>query len=129
MDLASLDTSKKSAEGAIMFVRHPVNNSILEHDKGKSKEKMFIKLLGRDSKEFMAAAQGKELLSDDKTIDDETLAAASITVGGSLFLNGEWLELTAKNAVDIYQKYRWILEQVTIFALDRTNFFPDQNQI
>ena len=125
MDLGSLDTSKKSSEGAVMILSHPETLLPLDADKDGKKVEMFIKLLGRDSREFMSASQSINRASLDDGADLELLSAASITVGGLVFMDGKWLEITPKNAVDVYTRCRWIVEQVTTFALDRANFFPD----
>lgn len=126
MDLANLDTSKKSAEGAEMYLLHPVDFTKLTHEKDGEETEMFIKLLGRDSKEFKAAAHSVNKAASSGA-DIEALSAAAITLDGLVYLKKEWVTITTDNAAEIYEKYTWILEQVSSFALDRTNFFPDAN--
>lgn len=126
MDLSTLNTSVKSSTGAVMYITHPTTGETLtEKDAKGNEEKMFLKVLGRDSYEFMQAAQESNKLIQEDDADELIATTVPFVVGGKVFIEGEWLEITKENTMEFLKKCRWMLPQIQDFAINLENFFPD----
>lgn len=121
-----------SSEGVWMQVRHPVTDAPLKNTKD---ELVRIKLVGRDSPQFLAKSRefmnkrikrGKLVLGSAEQLEvekAETLAACTMNWEGMLNKT-EVFPFTSENAYSIYSapKWRWIADQVDEFIGDRANF-------
>jgi len=123
-DLASLDTIAASNEGEWMNVMHPKTDEPIG---------ARIKLAGPDS-DIVKKAQnkitnrrlkgrGRNKLDAESINEEQVEMLASCTLGWEgIVVNGEEVKFSKDNAVNLYLKYPWIMEQVNIFIGDRANF-------
>lgn len=134
-DLSSLDTSKIADEGAKLHLRHPVTDKPLYVD-GDSLRPITITLLGADGDRFnesrreiidqrLAKAQDQRRpdlrLAEDAAIEH----LASITVDfENIFLDGKPVNFSTANARKLYERLKWVREQVERFVHNRANFLP-----
>lgn len=131
MDLATLDMANAES-GAVMTVRHPVSDAVLEGTDGQA---ITITLAGSDSERFRKVQRAStnrrlktqssrrgQVTSEELEADSlETLAACTISWRG-LVVDGEALECNAANARKAYKRLPWLKEQVDAFVGDRANF-------
>jgi len=131
MDLAKLNLTEQANLGATMEVVHPITGEPLLDSNG---EKVTITLLGVDStvmRQAMSdrakkqlAAKSKQSISLDEAEKMSAELLAKITLSWSgLTENGQPIEFSYANAVDLYTKYSWIRQQVDSFTTDRANFY------
>lgn len=126
-DVASIDLDAAASEGADCVLRHPVTGDELD---------ATIRVVGMDSETYRKARRKMvdAMVKDQrgrrpKSVTDEEAeqrraeAVAAITVSWSgLQWEGKPLDCTFENAVMVYTKRPWVLEQVEGFAEDRANF-------
>jgi hypothetical protein len=127
MDLAKLDLTKASNEGAWYTLKHPATGEELS---GK------IKIVGKDSTKFtqMSEEFRRKTLEDMKSTktmsqkmesaqeqSDAILVACTLDWEG-MMLDGEDLPFTEANVRMIYSRFHWIKEQIDIAIADRSNF-------
>ena len=127
MDLAKLDTVKKSNEGEWMTVLHPELRSPLVDDKGKEAR---IKIAGVDgeiarkaSRENQQRRMSKRQISPEDLEEEGLHLLARLTLEWEgIDVDGETLECTYANAKLIYDRFRWLFIQVDAFSIDRGNY-------
>jgi hypothetical protein len=127
MDLAKLDLTKASNEGAWYTLKHPATGEELS---GK------IKIVGKDSTKFtqMSEEFRRKTLEDMKSTktmsqkmesaqeqSDAILVACTLD-WEEMMLDGEDLPFTEANVRMIYSRFHWIKEQIDIAIADRSNF-------
>jgi hypothetical protein len=127
MDLAKLDLTKASNEGAWYTLKHPATGEELS---GK------IKIIGKDSTKFTQLSEEfkRKALEDMKSAktmaqrmesaqeqSDAILAACTIDWEG-MMLDGKDLPFTEANVKMIYTRFSWIKEQIDTAIADRSNF-------
>jgi hypothetical protein len=127
MDLAKLDLTKASNEGAWYTLKHPATGEELS---GK------IKIIGKDSTKFTQLSEEfkRKALEDMKSAktmaqrmesaqeqSDAILAACTIDWEG-MMLDGKDLPFTEANVKMIYSRFTWIKEQIDTAIADRSNF-------
>ena len=127
MDLASLDLTKASNDGAWITLKHPATGEELS---GK------IKVVGKDSTKFIQLSEEfrRKTLDDMKSTktmaqrmesaqeqSDAVLVACTIDWEG-MMLDGKDLPFTEANVKMIYKRFNWIKEQIDVAIADRANF-------
>jgi len=127
MDLASLDLTKASNDGAWITLKHPATGEELS---GR------IKIVGKDSTKFTQLSEefkrkALEDMKSSKTMaqrmdnaqeqSDAILVACTIDWDG-MMLDGEDLPFTEANVKMVYKRFTWIKEQVDVAIADRANF-------
>lgn len=144
MDLLSLDVSPTANEGRALHLLHPAERTPLF---GADKGPVTITLLGKDSDVFIKAERiirnkrmeamkkgGKHSAAEEDQEAWETLARC--TTGWQGIPQG-WIDGTADaspaefsyaSAVKLYQRMRWVKEQVDEFVGTRENFLKASSQ-
>lgn len=137
MDLASLDTVKKSSSGTFMPIKHPVTDEVVMDE--ATKKPVAICLRGLDSPEY-AAAQFR--MADRRIskavkkgrVDANAMRAEDVyneqldllldcTVGWEgVQLDGVTLEYNRDNARKLYLRLPFLREQAQTFIENRANF-------
>lgn len=131
MDLSAFDTSDLANAGAVLELRDPTGNPVLQDD-GKP---VTITLLGEDSdvvtqasnrnaNQFLrgTAAGGQAVTAEmSKTNEINKFASATVSWNG-IVVDGEALKFSADAAKALYRRFPWIRDQVRIFIADRANF-------
>lgn len=127
MDLAKLDLTKASNEGAWYTLKHPATGEELS---GR------IKIIGKDSTKFTQLSEEfkRKALEDMKSTktmaqrlesaqeqSDAILAACTIDWDG-MMLDGKDVPFTEANVKMIYTRFPWIKEQIDTAIADRSNF-------
>lgn len=133
MDLAQLDTTAASEEGAVLEIRHPTTGEILLDDAGNP---VWIRLAGMDSERFqrmqranlnrrlkMGGRRGSANVTAEELDAEriENLVACTIDWSG-IVLEGEALGCSAVSARRLYKAIPWLREQAEDFQSDRANF-------
>ena len=129
IDLSTIDTVKGSNEGFNVQIYHPGTNEDLD---------ITITVLGKDSDAFqrISRAQNKKRMAkmqkggfrnttvpiEEIEQDGINLLAACTTGWTSIVIEGKEIEFSTDNAIQLYQQYPWIKEQVDIAIGDRANF-------
>lgn len=133
LDLANLDTTKLSEDGATLEVRHPSTGAILSNGDGRA---VTIVLAGMDSnrarkserqatnRRLKASGRGRGLglTGDDLDNDALDLLAACTLAWSGFDLEGQPLECNPDNARKLYRQFPWLREQAQQFVEDRSNF-------
>jgi hypothetical protein len=134
VDLSDFDLAKGAESGADLALRNPVTDEPLLTEDGAQ---ITIRLVGMDSGAYRRALhqiQNRKLgrLTRGKSPSmelverDELELLAACTVGWSgVVVDGAPLEFSAQNAVSLYERFRWIKEQVDAYIGDRENFFQN----
>jgi hypothetical protein len=127
MDLASLDLTKASNDGAWITLKHPATGEDLS---GK------IKVVGKDSTKFVQLSdeyrrKTLEDMKSNKTMaqkmesaqeqSDAILVACTIDWEG-MMLDGKDLPFSEFNVKMVYERFKWIKEQIDVAIADRANF-------
>lgn len=127
MDLASLDLTKASNDGAWITLKHPATGDDLS---GK------IKVVGKDSTKFVQLSdeyrrKTLEDMKSNKTMaqkmesaqeqSDAILVACTIDWEG-MMLDGKDLPFSEFNVKMVYERFKWIKEQIDVAIADRANF-------
>jgi len=127
MDLAKLDLTKNSNEGAWITLKHPASNEDLP---------MKIKVIGKDSDKFIKLSEDfrrstLEDMKSNKTVEQriqtskeygDTLLVACTLEWQGIELDGKKLDCTPENIKLVYQRFGWIKEQVDTAIADRAVF-------
>lgn len=129
MDLNTLKP-KLADEGAVMEVRHPETEELIEG--------MTLTLLGKDSAVYRQlrrkrqnaalarVSKGKKALDTDaEKMEAEGLEdLVALTRGWTGFtLDGVPLEFNAENVRKVFSGWEWLREQAEEFVSSRANFF------
>lgn len=129
IDLATIDTVKGANEGFDVEIYHPGTNEDLG---------IKIHVLGKDSDEFqkVSRAQTKKRLAKlnkggfragsiptEEIEQDglELLAACTVSWSG-VVIGGKEVTCSRESAVELYERFPWIREQVDTAIGDRANF-------
>lgn len=127
MDLAQLDLTKSSNEGAWITLRHPATGEDLSAK---------IKVIGKDSTKFQQLNEEYrrktlEEMKSNKTMQhrleeaqknsDNILVECTVD-WQDVMLEGELLPFTPKNVAMVYERFSWIKEQIDVAIADRSNF-------
>lgn len=127
MDLASLDLTKASNDGAWITLKHPATGEELS---GK------IKVVGKDSTKFTQLSEEfkRKTLDDmkaNKTMaqrmenaqeqSDAIIVACTLDWDG-MMLDGKDLPFSEANVKMVYSRFNWIKEQIDVAIADRANF-------
>jgi len=123
VDLSAFDTIKGSEEGKWMEVFAPDGTPI-----GAK-----IKLTGKDSKVYRSRVKKlaqKERLKKKMDLTDLENEMLDIHVACTLDWegivdNGKELEFNSENVRYVYEKYRWLLDDVVEFVGDREHFLAN----
>jgi hypothetical protein len=130
IDLSSIDTVKGANEGFDVQIYHPGTNEDLG---------VTINILGKDSDEFLkvSRAQSKKRMAkmtkgggfrnvqipiEEVERDGLELLAACTKSWSGVIENGKVIECNKDNAIDLYERYPWVKEQVDTAMGDRANF-------
>ena len=130
MDLMNL---QPTTDTVTILLKHPVTDEILKKDDGTE---MSITMYATHSKEYKAAMHeqtNKRLLKSQKAkknviftaedIDSSTIEVlAKSTKEWDLQFNKKPLKFTIDEAINLYQKFPWIKEQVSEAQEDFTSF-------
>ncbi len=132
MDLSALDTSTLANEGAVLELRGPDGNPVLQDDGSP----VTITLLGEDSdivtkhnnaitNQVLRSTMGGPAITAEASRDNEIAKFAKATVAwDGIVLEGEKLACNEANAKAIYRRFSWIRDQVRAFMGDRARFLP-----
>lgn len=127
MDLAALDLTKASNDGAWITLKHPATGEDLS---GR------IKIVGKDSTKFTQLSEEykRKTLDDmksNKTMaqrmesaqeqSDAILVACTLDWDG-MMLDGKDLPFTEANVKMVYSRFNWIKEQIDVAIANRANF-------
>lgn len=131
MDLSTLDTAELANQGALLELRDPAGNPILQED-GSS---VTLTLLGEDSdvvtqvnnrnaNQFLrGTSAGGQAVTAEMSKTNEINKFAAATVGWSgVVVDGEPLKFSFDAAKALYRRFPWIRDQVRTFIGDRANF-------
>lgn len=130
VDLSSIDTVKGANEGFDVQIYHPGTNEDLG---------ITIRVLGKDSDEFQKKSreQSKKRMAkmskggfrstaavpvEEIERDGLELLAACTKSWDGIVVDGKAVDCTQPNAIDIYERFPWIKEQVDTAIGDRANF-------
>lgn len=131
IDLSKIDTIAGANAGFDVQIYHPGTNEDLG---------ITIKVLGKDSDEFrkISQAQSKKRMAkiskagfrnsnvplEEIERDGLELMAACTKAWTGVVIDGKALECNAVNAIELYERFPWIREQVDLAIGDRANFIP-----
>lgn len=136
MDFSTLDTRKKSNEGAFLHLKHPGTGKLL-YDEGHTEESpkpVGLYMLGRDSDKYAELTHKKNnTLLDSKKKPDEELTSESleqenIKLVSSLTVGWQNIKFMGDDNFDsekmphFFRLFPWAYEQANTFAGDRANF-------
>lgn len=127
MDLATLDLTKASNDGAWITLKHPATGEELS---GK------IKIVGKDSTKFTQLSEEFKRKTLDDMKSNKTMAqrlenaqeqSDAILVACTLdwadmMLDGKDLPFGEANVKMVYSRFVWIKEQIDVAIADRANF-------
>lgn len=134
LDLSDFDVDEKKIDGVAMTLENPVTNEpFVDKDSG---EPLTITLVGQDSAEFkrkqheinrrMVAAQagrGRPKVDLEAMEENSLDLLVACTKGWShIGLDGKELECVPANVRAVYQRFKWIREQVDAFVGNRAHF-------
>ena len=129
MDLSTIDTTETANEGAVLELRGPDDAPLFTKDGAP----VTITLLGKDSDVYTRVVnananrhlnqRGKPKRSiEGAKAEGVSLLAKCTTAWSGIVVEGETLDCTYENAVKLYSRFSWIMEQVDEFVADRANF-------
>lgn len=131
MDLSTLDTSELANQGALLELRDPAGNPVLQEDGYP----VTLTLLGEDSdvvtqinnrnaNQFLRGTAGSgQTVTAEMSRTNEINKFAAATVGWSgIVVDGEEVAFSADAAKGLYRRFPWIRDQVRAFIGDRANF-------
>lgn len=132
MDLSTLSPT---SDTITIVLKHPITGDPLTKDDGKE---MTVTVFAPHSREYKAAiyAQAnKRILKAQKskkiTMTAEEIEQSSLdllvqtTKDFNLQMNGKTVKFSVAEAMEIYQKFPWIKDQVVEGQEDYTNFLKD----
>ncbi len=131
MDLSTLDTAELANQGALLELRDPSGNPILQDDGSP----VTLTLLGEDSDVVMqinnrnanqflrgTSGSGQSVTAEmSRTNEINKFAAATVAWSG-VVVDGEPVKLSSDAAKALYRRFPWIRDQVRAFIGDRANF-------
>lgn len=131
MDLSTLDTAELANQGALLELRDPAGNAILQEDGSP----VILTLLGEDSdvvtqvnnrnaNQFLrGTSAGGQAVTAEMSRTNEINKFATATVGWSgIVVDGEAVNFSLDAAKALYRRFPWIRDQVRTFIGDRANF-------
>jgi hypothetical protein len=131
-DLSSLDLSQASEEGAVMSVRHPTTNAVLQDNEGND---MYIRFRGKDAKSYQAvvnkftndkfdkANRTRRLIGTAEEALAEEIELLSLSATSwNILVGGEKPECTPQNVRQVLTSLPWLREQAQAFVDNRANF-------
>lgn len=131
MDLSTLDTAELANQGALLELRDPAGNPVLQEDGSP----VTLTLLGEDSdvvtqvnnrnaNQFLrGTSAGGQAVTAEMSKTNEINKFAAATVGWSgIVVDGEAIQFSADAAKGLYRRFPWIRDQVRTFIGDRANF-------
>lgn len=131
MDLSTLDTAELANQGALLELRDPAGNPVLQEDGSP----VTLTLLGEDSdvvthvnnrnaNQFLrGTSAGGQAVTAEMSKTNEINKFAAATVGWSgIVVDGEAIQFSADAAKELYRRFPWIRDQVRTFIGDRANF-------
>ncbi|QPB10617.1 hypothetical protein [Bacteriophage sp. 438212] len=131
MDLSTLDTSELANQGALLELRDPAGNPVLQEDGSP----VTLILLGEDSdvvtqinnrnaNQFLrgTSGSGQSVTAEmSRTNEINKFAAATVAWSG-IVVDGEEVPFSTDAAKGLYRRFPWIRDQVRAFIGDRANF-------
>lgn len=139
MDLGNLDFSRTAEEGSWLAIEHPVTGEPLTTD-GKP---VRMLLLGRDSAAYRKAAHKaqdarlrnagrsgglRNLSSESLEREGMRVLAACVVRWEGIVVDGEPLEFSPAAALELFDRFDWIRQQVDSFIEDRSNFLGESER-
>lgn len=131
-DLGVLDPSKLADQGVVMEVRHPDTGAVLLDP--DTDQPLTITLAGEDSARHRRAQHlisNRRLKQGISKIKVEELEASQLELlaectlaWSGIGLDGETLTCSRSNALRVYERTRWLADQVSDFIKDRSHFLP-----
>lgn len=131
MDLSTLDTAELANQGALLELRDPAGNPVLQEDGSP----VTLTLLGEDSdvvtqvnnrnaNQFLrGTSAGGQAVTAEMSRTNEINKFATATVGWSgIVVDGEVVTFSLDAAKALYRRFPWIRDQVRTFIGDRANF-------
>lgn len=131
MDLSALDTAELANQGALLELRDPAGNPVLQEDGSP----VTLTLLGEDSdaltqvnnrhaNQFLrGTSAGGQAVTAEMSKTNEINKFAAATVGWSgIVVDGEAIQFSTDAAKGLYRRFPWIRDQVRTFIGDRANF-------
>lgn len=131
MDLSDFDMRAAAEAGADMTILTPDRSRVMTNEDGTP---MTIRLAGFDSDRYQAAARlfqdrrnkdaiTKKRVSTIAEVTADTIHVfAQATLGWDITLDGKKPPFSVEAAADLYDKFRFIYEQVDEFIAERSNF-------
>lgn len=129
MDLANLDTARAGDDGAVMEVCHPVTGAVLKHDDGRP---FTVTVASYDSKRWRDASraqidkrlkEGRKATATAESLErDGVDLLVAATIAWDVVIDGNKPECKPDVVREVYGRFRWLREQVDLFAADRGNF-------
>lgn len=131
MDLSTLDTAELANQGALLELRDPAGNPVLQDDNtpvtltllGEDSE-VVTQVSNRNANQFLrGASAGGQAITAEMSRTNEINKFATATVGWSgVVVDGEPLKFSLDAAKALYRRFPWIRDQVRTFIGDRANF-------
>lgn len=131
MDLSTLDTAELANQGALLELRDPAGNPVLQEDGSP----VTLTVLGEDSdvvtqvnnrnaNQFLrGTSAGGQAVTAEMSRTNEINKFATATVGWSgIVVDGEVVTFSLDAAKALYRRFPWIRDQVRAFIGDRANF-------
>lgn len=131
MDLSTLDTAELANQGALLELRDPAGNPVLQEDRSP----VTLTVLGEDSdivtqvnnrnaNQFLrGTSAGGQAVTAEMSRTNEINKFATATVGWSgIVVDGEEVAFSPDAAKALYRRFPWIRDQVRAFIGDRANF-------
>lgn len=131
MDLSQFDTAELANAGAVLELRGPTGEPLIQDD---GVTPVSITLLGEDSdvvtkanniatNQFLRAGPNGQGITAEISKANEIAKFAKATVEWSgIVVDKKPLECTPENAKALYRRFPWIRDQVRAFIADRANF-------
>ena len=132
MDFGKIDTAEDSNQGATYHVVDPYTEEPAYAKVGKEEVPVTITILGPDADKVrkyqndmlrasMKKRKGQLDPSDLEKRMTAQLANAIISWQG-VMIDGEQLECTRENAMELLNRHTWLRDQLAGFQQDRANF-------
>ena len=137
MDILDQEISELSNSGARMPLYDASRAFVMTHEKEGQKEphEMYLMMLGPENPKYqqeMAKTRNRaNKKKDDHIPSDEEVERervhdskmlAKLTVGGEVFMGGEWVDITSENAYEMYYNVSIIRAQALTFMMKPENF-------
>lgn len=137
MDILEQKISELSNSGARMPLYDASRSFVMAHEKEGHKEpyEMYLMLLGPESPKLQqeiaktrnrgAKQKDNHIPSDDEVERErvhDSKMLAQITVGGEVYMGGNWMDITKENAYEVYYNVSIIRAQAMSFIMKPENF-------